>query len=91
MNQKELDVLLVLFNMTTKDQILQVLKEARKPLRASEIARKFELHFNEKISYKEVNKIIYLQLSSKILCSRPFPKTYGITSNGRRNKTQGKN
>ena len=78
MNQRELDVPLVLFNMTTKDQIVQVLKEARKPLKAREIARKFELHFNEKISQQEVNKIIFHQLSSKILCSRPFPTYFRV-------------
>ena len=50
MNQKELDVLLVLFNMTTKDQIVQVIREARKPIKAREIARRFDLQFNEKIS-----------------------------------------
>ena len=78
MNRKGWDVLLVLFNMTTKDQIVQVIKEARKPIKAREIARRFELHFNEKISKKEVNKIIHHQLSSKIISSG-FPRyTYSL-------------
>lgn len=78
MNQRELDVLLVLFNMTTKDQIVQVIREARKPIKAREISRRFEVHFNKKISKKEVNKIIHHQLSSKIISSG-FPRyTYSL-------------
>lgn len=78
MNRKGWDVLLVLFNMTTKDQIVQVIREARKPIKAREIARRFELQFNEKISKKEVNKIIHHQLSSKI-ASSGFPRyTYSL-------------
>lgn len=71
-------MLLVLFNMTTKDQIVQVIREARKPIKAREIARRFDLQFNEKISKKEVNKIIHHQLSSKIVSSG-FPRyTYSL-------------
>ena len=73
MKLKELDVLLVLFKMTIKDQIIQVLKEARRPIKAREIARRFELHFNETISKREVNRIIHNQLKSKVLSSG-FPR-----------------
>jgi len=66
-------VLLVLFKMTIKDQIIQVLKEARRPIKAREIARRFELHFNETISKREVNRIIHNQLKSKVLSSG-FPR-----------------
>ncbi|MBR51410.1 MAG: hypothetical protein CMD58_02725 [Gammaproteobacteria bacterium] len=66
-------MLLVLFKMTIKDQIIQVLKEARRPIKAREIARRFELHFNETISKREVNRIIHNQLKSKVLSSG-FPR-----------------
>ena len=59
----------VLYNMETKDQILFVLKEARKPIKAKEIARRFMLHFNERISKREVNKIIHNELKSVVLNS----------------------
>ena len=71
--QKESDVHLVLFKMTTKDQIIQVLKEARRPIKAREIARRYELHFNERISKREVNRIIHNQLKSEV-ASSGFPR-----------------
>ena len=73
MRQKETDVHLVSFKMTTKDQIIQVLNEAGRPMKAREIARRFELHFNERISKREVNRIIHNQLKSKVVSSG-FPR-----------------
>jgi hypothetical protein len=59
-------VLLVLFNMTTEQQILKILKEENKPLKAIEIADKFSIYFNEVISKKEVNQIIYRKLKREV-------------------------
>ena len=72
MMQRVLDVHHVLFSMEIKDQILFILKEAKKPLKAREISRRFMLHFNELISKKDVNRTIYSELKSKVV-SLGFP------------------
>jgi len=66
-------VLLVLFNMTTEQQILKILKEENKPLKAREISSKFPLYFNESISKKEVNEIIHHYMKNEIKSSG-FPR-----------------
>ena len=65
-------------NMTTEQQILKILKEENRPLKAIEIADKFSEYFNEIISKKEVNKIIYNKLKREV--NRiGFPKyTYNL-------------
>lgn len=52
--------------MTTEQQILKILKEENKPLKAIEIADKFSIYFNEVISKKEVNQIIYRKLKREV-------------------------
>ena len=63
--------------MTTKQQILKILKEAKSPLKAREIVRRFNLLFNERISKKEINKIISTELRNKI-SRNPFSFKYSL-------------
>ena len=78
MNQRELDVLLVLFNMTIEQKILQILKDESRPLKAREIANKFPMYFNETITKREVNRIIHHHLKSEVISSG-FPRyTYSL-------------
>ena len=68
-------------NMTTEQQILKILKEENKPLKARDISEKFPLYFNESISKKEVNQVIYKELRNKVI-SKGFPSyRYALTNN----------
>ena len=66
--------------MTTEQQILKILSEEKRPLKAREISSKFPLYFNESISKKEVNEIIHHYLQNEIKSSG-FPRyTHSLIS-----------
>ena len=70
--QKGKGVFLVLFNMTTKQQILKILREEKRPLKAREISNKFLMYFNERLTKREVNRIIHHHMKNKVY-STGFP------------------
>ena len=77
MNQKELDVLLVLYNMTTEQQILKILIEENRPLKVTEIAVKFSSYFKKVISKNEIKHVLNNQLKDKVQSHLfPFKRFY---------------
>ena len=59
--------------MTTKQQILKILKDESRPLKAREISNKFPMYFNERITKREVNRIIHHHMRHEVK-STGFPK-----------------
>ena len=55
--------------MLLEKQILKILKEEKKPLKAKEIARNFMLYFNKSVTKKEINKTIHKYLKSEVISS----------------------
>jgi len=56
-----------------KQQILKILKDESRPLKAREIANKFPQYFNERITKREVNRIIHHHIKSEVISSG-FPR-----------------
>ena len=59
--------------MTTEEQILKILKDESRPLKAREISNKFPMYFNERITKREVNRIIHHHMRHEVE-STGFPK-----------------
>tara|TARA_B100000683_G_scaffold245525_1_gene256526 strand:+ start:8990 stop:10240 length:1251 start_codon:yes stop_codon:yes gene_type:complete len=59
--------------VTLKQQIFKILKEESRPLKAREISNKFPMYFNQRITRREINRIIHHQMKDEVK-STGFPK-----------------
>ena len=70
-------MLLVLYDMTTEQQILKILIEENRPLKVTEIAVKFSSYFKKVISKNEIKHVLYNQLKDKVQSNLfPFKRFY---------------
>ena len=63
----------LIYKVTLKQQILKILEEESRPLKAREISNKFPMYFNQRITKREINRIIHYHLKDEVK-STGFPK-----------------
>lgn len=65
--------------MTTKQQILKILKDEKRPLKAFDISFIFFQEFNLKVNKKEINQIIHHQLKGQVKSTGFAKYTFVLT------------